>query len=89
MPTTQKPLSHLDYEQNIQRAYNDENATIGVDGFLTGKIGRKVELAVSATSVAGDTETYTFSENGVNLYAIKIIYTDDTRSLMVSAERIS
>ncbi len=89
MAITKKPLSHLDYEQTLQSSYNDENATLSVDGFLTGKVGRKVELAVSMTSVADDTETYTFSENGISLYQIKIIYTDGARSLMISAERIS
>ena len=89
MPITQKPLSHLDYEQTLQSSYNDENATLSVDGFLTGKIGRKVELAISTTTILNDTETYTFSESAINLYQIKIIYTDGSRSLMISAERIS
>lgn len=89
MSITQKPLSHLDYEQTLQSAYNDENATLSVDGFLTGKVGRKVELTISTTSVLNDTETYDFSENGNPLYSIQIIYTDGSRALMVSAERIS
>ena len=89
MPITQKPLSHLDYEQTMQSSYNDVNATLSVDGFLTGKVGRKVELAISTTTIVDDTETYSFSENGTALYALKIIYTDGSRALMISAERIS
>lgn len=89
MPITQKPLSHLDYEQTMQSSYNDVNATLSVDGFLTGKVGRKVELAISTTTIIDDTETYSFSENGTALYALRIIYTDGTRALMISAERIS
>jgi hypothetical protein len=89
MPITQKPLSHLDYEQTMQSSYNDVNATLSVDGFLTGKVGRKVELAISTTTIVDDTETYSFSENGTALYALRIIYTDGTRALMISAERIS
>jgi hypothetical protein len=89
MSITQKPLSHLDYEQTLQSSYNDVNATLSVDGFLTGKIGRKVELAISTTTVVDDTETYSFSESGTPLYALKIIYTDGTRSQLISAERIS
>jgi hypothetical protein len=58
---------------------------LGVDGFLTGKVGRKVELTLNG---AGDTETYTFSENGTVLYALEIIYTDSSREQLVSAERI-
>lgn len=89
MAITQKPLSHLDYEQTLQSSYNDENATLSVDGFLTGKVGRKVELAISTTTLLNDTETYSFSENGTALYSIRIIYTDGSRALMISAERIS
>ena len=89
MSITQKPLSHLDYEQTMQSSYNDVNATLSVDGFLTGKVGRKVELAISTTTIVDDTETYSFSENGTALYTLRIIYTDGTRALMISAERIS
>lgn len=84
MPITQKPLSHLDYEQTLQSSYNDENATLSVDGFLTGKVGRRVDLLT-----IGNVETYTFSENGTTLYVIQITYTDSSRTLMTSAERIS
>jgi hypothetical protein len=87
MSITQKPLSHLDYEQTLQSSYNDVNATLGVDGFLTGRVGRKIELAISTTTIANDTETYSFSENGTALYTLKIIYTDGTRAQMVSVER--
>lgn len=89
MSITQKPLSHLDYEQTLQSSYNDINATLSVDGFLTGKVGRKVELSISTTTLLDDTETYSFSESGSLLYSIKIIYTDGSRALMISAERIS
>jgi len=89
MSITQKPLSHLDYEQTMQSSYNDVNATLSVDGFLTGKVGRKVELAISTTTIANDTETYSFSESGTALYSLRIIYTDGTRAQMISAERIS
>lgn len=87
MSITQKPLSHLDYEQTLQSSYNDVNATLSVDGFLTGKVGRKVELTISTTTVANDTEVYNFSESGTALYELTIVYTDGTRALMVSAER--
>jgi len=94
MPNTTKPGTKLDYEQAIQGAYNDVNSTLGVDGFLTGKIGRKVELGISSETITGvitgvdNVETYSFSENGTTLYILKIIYTDTTRSQMVSAERV-
>ena len=85
--TTLKPASDLDATQTEQRSYNDVNSTFGVDGFLTGIVGRKVALAISTTNVTNDTETYTFSENGVQLYVYTVIYTDGTRSTLLTAER--
>lgn len=86
---TKKGLSERDGSQVLQAAANDVNSTLAVDGFLVGKVGRKVDLAISTTSVANDTETFTFSENGTNLYSIRIIYTNGSRDLMLSSERIS
>ena len=88
MSITQKPLSHLDYEQTLQSSYNDVNATLGVDGFLTGKVGRKIELLISTTTIANDTETYTFSESGTQLYKLRLIYTDGSRGQLISVENI-
>lgn len=85
--TTLKPASDLDASQNSQRSYNDVNATFSVDGFLTGLVGRRVDLAISTTTVANDTETYTFSENGTQLYIYMIVYTDGTRATMLFAVR--
>ena len=83
MANTTKQGTRLDADQAIQGAYNDVNSTLGVDGFLTGKVGRKVTL-----DGVGNTETYTFSENDTVLYVLKIIYTDSSREQLVSAERI-
>ena len=89
MSITTKPKSGLDGNQTLQKAYNDEGATLGVDGFIVGKVGHRVDLAVSTTNVADDTETYTFSDNSTQLYVIRLIYTDGTRELLSSAERIA
>lgn len=89
MSITQKAPSDLDFSQTLQGSFNDVDSTLGVNGYLVGKVGRKIVMAISTTSVANDTETYTFSENGTNLYALKIIYTSGTRDVMISAERIS
>jgi hypothetical protein len=84
---TQKLPTDLDSTQATQSAFNDVNFTHGVDGFLTGLVGRKVALAISTTTVSGDTETYTFSENGTQLYVYVVIYTDGTRSTLLTATR--
>lgn len=89
MAKTTKELSALDDAQVSRSAYSDTDATIPTSGYLTPVVGRKITLALSTTSIVNDTETYTFSENGIDLYAIKVIYTDGTRETMISAERIS
>lgn len=89
MSKSLKPPTDLDFEQAVQHAFIDENDCVSVDGFLTGLVGRKVTLAISTTTIANDTETYTFSENTVTLYVIKIIYTDGSRATLLSAERIA
>lgn len=89
MSNTEKTLTRKDDEQTLRAAYNDVDASLSMSGFLTGKIGRKIELAISTTNVANDTETYTYSENGTILYEIEIVYTDGTRALMLSSERIA
>ena len=89
MADTTKPLSDRDYAQALQSSYNKVNATMSVDGFIVGKVGHKVTLAISTTTAANDTETYSFFDNASPLYQIRIIYTDGSRSTLLSAERIS
>ena len=94
MSTTTKQPTKLDYEQSIQEAYNDVNATLSVDGFLAGKVGHKVVLTIESTQIeeisgseSNNTELYSFYDGTTLLYQIRVIYTDSTRSLMFSAER--
>lgn len=84
-----KLLSERDANQTLQSAYNDVDATISTNGFLVGKVGNEVTLTVSTTTVAGDTYTYTFFDNAIQLYQIQVIYTDSTQAQMISAKRIS
>jgi len=89
MAITQKRPTDLDSTQAEQNSFNDVNSTFGVDGFLTGIVGRRVDLAISTTTIANDTEIYTFSENSVVLYVYKVVYTDGTRATLLYAERIA
>ncbi len=84
---TSKPSSDQDFGGAIKAAYNDVDKTISTNGFLVGKVGHKVALAISTTTIANDTETYTFSDSGTTLYVLTIIYTDSNRTTLVSAER--
>lgn len=87
MANTTKQMSKQDSPQVLKGSYNEVNASLSVDGYLTAKVGRKVEMAIATTSIANDTEVYTFSESGIDLYEITIIYTDGSREIMISAER--
>jgi ABC-type amino acid transport substrate-binding protein len=86
---TAKELSGLDGAQALKGSFNDVNYTLTVDGFLTGLVGRRVDLAITTTTIADDTENYTFSENfgALVLYVYKVVYTDGTRATLLYAER--
>ncbi len=89
MSITDKPMSPRDAEQATRASYNDVNATIGVDGFLVGKVGRKVTQTISTTTIANDTATFNFLEGATLLYSIRLIFTDGGRTELLSAERIA
>jgi hypothetical protein len=87
MAKSEKLLSDRDYQQTLRLSFNDIDDSLTTNGFLIAKVGRKVLVDVSGGNVA----IYTFQEqqNGVyvNLYQYTIIYTDITRTQMISAER--
>ncbi len=85
--STTKTLSRKDSEQALRSSFNDSDSTLSVNGFLVGVVGRKVEVAVTTTTVPDDTEVFTFSENGNQLYELTLIYTDGSRGQLISAER--
>lgn len=84
-----KLASNLSHENVLRDVHSEIDNSLITNGFLVAKVGRKVESVISTTSVSDDTNTLTFSENGTTLYVIKVIYTDDTQSVMISAERIA
>ena len=87
MGNTKKKLSERDYQQTLQHAYNKEDASLSVNGFVTGVIGRKVVRSLATTTLANDTEVFAFSENGTALYTITVVYSDDTLETLLSVER--
>jgi hypothetical protein len=89
MANTTKSLSDRDYEQAVQSVYNSVDATLSVNGFIVGKVGHKITQTITTTTVANDTEVFAFYDGATTLYEIEVVYTDGTRSLMLSAERIS
>jgi hypothetical protein len=86
---TVKEPNGLDGAQTLKESYNQVNATLSVDGFLTGIVGRRVDLSITTTTVSNDTEIYVFSELTVPLYTFQLTYTDGTRTTLLFAERIA
>lgn len=89
MSDSLKQMSERDAQQVQKFIFNEEDKSIATNGFLVGKIGRKITQAISQTTVPGDTATLTFLENGVTLYVYEVIYTDASQSVLLSAERIA
>ena len=87
MPKTTKRFSERDGNQTLQASFNDVDSSITIGGFLTGKVGRKIEQEITTTTVTDDTVIFTFSEDGTDLYELTLIYTDSSQSVLVSAER--
>lgn len=99
--TTGKKIGRIDAENVLRKAYNVEDATVSVNGFVVGKVGHKIELEIRTTNVANDTERFTFSDQSpgtsqdnptggpLTLYIIDVIYTDGNRSQLMSVERVA
>lgn len=79
---TSKLLSNRDGFQTLQASFNEEDFSFTTSGFLTGAVGRKVEIEDSR-----DVEVYTFSEQGKVLYELTLTYSDNTKETLISAER--
>lgn len=84
---TDKQMTKRDDEQVLRLSFNDVDASLSVSSFLITEVGRKIDVAISTTNVANDTETYAFSEKGLALYTLTMVYTDGTRDQLLSAER--
>lgn len=87
--STSKPMSNMSNENVLRSAHNEIDASITTNGFLVGKVGHKVTTALSTTTLANDTVTYSFFDGAVQLYQIKVVYGTTQTVDIVSAERIS
>lgn len=84
MANNSKPTS--DYDQTIifQKAYNPQDNSITVGGFVNGRIGNKIVVAYPSSS----TETYSYYQNTSELLlTILVTYTDSTKLSLSSVER--
>ena len=87
MSDATKPFSLYDQQQIFKKAYNP-SGTLAVDGFLAGEVGRKITRALTTTNVLNDTEIFSYYENQTTLlFQLTVVYTDATRSDLLSVER--
>ena len=87
MSDATKPFSLYDQQQIFKKAYNP-SGTLAVDGFLAGEVGRKITRALTTTNVANDTEIFTYYEQqSILLFELTVVYTDATRTDLLSVER--
>jgi len=87
MSDSLKQMSDRDAAQVQRFVFNDSDKSLTTNGFLVGMVGRKITQVISTTTVANDTATFTFIENGTTLFQYTLIFTDGTQSVMLSAER--
>jgi hypothetical protein len=83
MSQTTKNFSERDANQTLQASYNDVNATLGVDGFVVGKVGRAIEKVAASATI----DDFNFYEGVALLYTIRITYSDNTKSDFTRVER--
>lgn len=89
---TTKPLSYRDANQTLQGAFNDVDKSLTSAGFLVGKIGHKVTRTDTSGGFLTGSQTgddYTFYDSSLLLYTLRIIFTDSSKTIIVSAERVA
>lgn len=87
--STTKPASQASAENVLRSAHNEVDASITTNGFLVGKVGHKVEAALSTTNLSNDTVTFTFYDGTTLLYSLKVVYSTSQTLPFLSAERAS
>lgn len=89
MSDSLKRMSDRDASQVHKFSFNEEDKSISTAGFLVGTVGRKITPTILTTTIANDTVNYAYSESGTALYTIQCVYTDGSRTTLISAERIA
>lgn len=85
--STTKQMSLEDANLVLRRASVDEIDALGTTGFVQGKVGHRVTFAIATTNVANDTQVISYFDGLVLLLTITAIYTDGTRTDLLSVER--
>jgi hypothetical protein len=84
---SKKQPSILSSDNVMRDVHVTESSSLTINGFVTGKVGRKIELAITTTNVANDTEVYTYKEDGSTVMVLTVVYTNGNRDVLLSVER--
>lgn len=87
MAETQKVPAEYDYQQTLRRIYNAEGSTMSVDGFLAGKVGRKIRQTKTTTNTLNDTLVFDFIEDGTALYQFTLVFNNSSFDELIEATR--
>lgn len=80
-----KEMAPTDFEQCISYAFNDQTKVLGIDGFLTLKIGHKVTI----TSVDSTKEDVKYYDGANLLVTLRLTYETSDKAKVIEAERIA
>jgi hypothetical protein len=89
MANTTKTPSNMSQENALRSAHNEVDSSITTNGFLVGKVGHKVTVALATTNIADDSIIYTFLDGATQLYQIKLVFNVAQTLSMLSSERIA
>jgi hypothetical protein len=89
MPNSTKQISDRDSGQAIRLSFVDSLSSLSMSDWVSAKVGRKLTYTISTTTVSNDTITIDYLEGAVSLATVKSIYTDGTRTVLISQERLT
>lgn len=81
---TSKPMTTLDEAQLLRFVYNENEKSLSVGSFITGKIGHKI----TQTAFNTVTDDFSYFDGATLLQTIRVIYTNTAKDTLVSVERI-
>ena len=87
MAISSKRPSALDGFQTLKQSFIDNISTLSVDGFVTSKVGHRIERSVETTTITNDTEVFQYFDENILICELTIIYTDGSREELLSVER--
>ena len=81
--STSKPMSNLSGENTLRGAFNDQDSTLAVSGFVTAKVGHKIVRTVVSSTI----DQFSFYDGSTLLYTLQITYNNSSHDEIDLVER--